>query len=152
MKQIINLCFIILVFMHTSCSKKSSTGAFLTKTELNKISECKKNKCNIDSIYSTIGFPILVEENKGYFIGTQYSQFMFFKPTVAKIEIIEFILNANNELINFNIINDSFDNKFRSSAYLTKKYHDQETIKQKFLKNVRKFTTKESDKPKARLK
>ncbi|MFO1130300.1 MAG: hypothetical protein U1E31_02885 [Rickettsiales bacterium] len=151
MKQIFNISCIILICLLSSCSKKYFIGTKLSKNEIQKIENCKKIKCHVGQIYQTIGFPVITEDNKDYFIGIQYEQKLFFKPKIIKSQIIEITLQ-NENIYDFKEIIDTFDNNLRIIPHRNMQYHDQTNFIQKYKKNVRKFVVKENLKPKARLK
>lgn len=125
----------------SGCSNKYSTGTFLSKKEMQTIKECKEKSCPVNSIYSSLGFPVIEEDNRGYFVGANYSRIAFLRPKIVKSEIVEIITDENGKLKDFAKYEDIHNNNVAILPYKRYSHHDQISGLDKFLRNAGKFSS-----------
>ncbi len=140
-KQILdpNFLLIMMLIFLTGCKQKTSSGVFLSPQELKKIEECKQKKCPVHEIYSTVGFPVIEEDNRSYYVGTHSERMAFLRPKIIKSEIVELILSKNQLLENSIIHKNTFNNKIETEKYKFYRYHNQTRDLDKFTKHAGQF-------------
>lgn len=139
MKIIKNIVGILLLMnLMSSCSQKYSHGVFLSPKELKQLDQCKKEHCSIQKIYSTIGFPVLIEEERGYYIGLNYEK-TFLQPKIIKSEIIEIIVSDTGNVQDVLFYKDIHNNNVKMHKDINYQYHDQTSGVSKFFNNAFKF-------------